>query len=189
MLPTPATSPDPFFTDEPDMQGSKYMGAFLDFTGSGTPQIVAGYSEVSPVSPTSTNPLPNLPPKPYQVAVADTTPGSLPVFGTDLPQYTGSVFLQNAPHTPNLEFSITHFSQLYQMETGQALTSSSVVYIGGQAGSPDPDRISDMFFPERVVHHRASDPADPDPDPNPDADALPTAIPDHLRQSARASNH
>ena len=32
------------FQDFPDFQGSKYMGAFLDFTGSGTPQVVAGFS-------------------------------------------------------------------------------------------------------------------------------------------------
>ncbi len=136
---------DPFFTDDPDMQGSKYMGIVLNFNGSGTPQIVAGYSEVSPVGNSPTNPLPNLPPKPYEVAVAD--PVTLPQFGTALPQFTGSVFLQNSPSTPNLEFSITHFSQLYQMETGKPMTSSSVVYIGAQGGSAAPDFISDTLIP------------------------------------------
>jgi hypothetical protein len=138
---------DPSFVDFPDMQGAKFMGIFLDFTGSGTPQIVAGYSEVSPIGNTPSNPLPNLPPKPYEVAVAD--PSTLPVFGAELPQYTGSVFLQNSPTTPNMEFSITHFSQLYQMETGKPMTSSSEVSIGGQAGTAAPDLINDMFFPQQ----------------------------------------
>ncbi len=148
------TAIDPFFTDDPDMQGSKYMGVFLDFNGSGTPQIVAGYSEVSPLSNTATNPAPNLVPKPYEVAIAD--PTTLPQFGTALPQFTGSVFLQNSPSTPNLEFSITHFSQLYQMETGKPMTSSSVVYVGAQGGSAAPDFISDTLIPGQAFNISAA---------------------------------
>src|SRR5262249_20106937 len=120
------------FTDPPDMGGSKYLGSFIDFTGAGVPQVVAGYSQVRPLGDTPANPAPNNPPKPYEVAVAN--PATLPIFGTELPQFTGSVFLQNSPTTPNLEFSIPHFSQLYQMETGKPLTSSSVIYIGAQGG-------------------------------------------------------
>lgn len=138
---------DPNFQDPPDFQGSKYMGTFLDFTGSGTPQVVAGYSLLSPNSPTSTNPQPT---NPYQVAVAN--PAALPLFGAPLSQFTGSVFLQNAPSSPNLEFSITHFSQLYEEETGKPLTSSSVIYVGGQAGSDLPNGISDTFIPEQAVN-------------------------------------
>ncbi len=108
---------------------------------------------------------PNLPPKPYEVAVAD--PATLPVFGASLPQFTGTVFLQNAPSTPNLEFSITHFSQLYQEETGKPLTSSSDIYIGGQAGSALPNLIGDAFFPEQVVNIGAATLPTPTPTPCP----------------------
>ena len=34
------------------------MGVFLDFTGSGTPQVVAGFSQVSPIPNTPANPQP-----------------------------------------------------------------------------------------------------------------------------------
>ena len=108
-----------------------------------------------------------------------------------MPQYTGTVFLQNSPTTPNLEFSITHFSQLYQMETGKTLTSSSMIYIGGQAGSDLPNGISDAFLPEQVVNIGAA--TLPTPTPHPDADAdpdpMPAPVADHLRQSARAPDH
>lgn len=163
---------DPFFQDPPDMQSSKYMGTFLDFTGSGTPQVVAGFSEVSPIGNTPSNPAPNLPPKPYEVATA--LPATLPVFGTSLPQFTGSVFLQNSPTTPNLEFSVTHFSQLYQMETGKPLTSSSVIYIGGQAGSALPNLISDAFIPEQAVNIGAATLPVPTPTPTPCPPQSPT---------------
>jgi hypothetical protein len=146
----PSLHPYANFQDFLDFEGTEYMGAFLDFTGSGVPQVVAGFSEVSPIGNTPQNPFPNLPPKPYEVAVAN--PTDLPVFGTQLPQFTGTVFTQNSPTTPNLEFSITHFSQLYQMETGKALTSSSVVYIGGQGGSANDIGISDAFFPSQAVN-------------------------------------
>ncbi|MGP0064206.1 MAG: hypothetical protein ACLQGP_11480 [Isosphaeraceae bacterium] len=139
---------DPFFTDDADMQGTKYMGVVLGFNGPNNPQIVAGFSEVSPIGNTPTNPSPNLTPKPYEVA---TTTSNLPVFGTWLTQYTGSVFLQNAPSSPNLEFSITHFSQLYQQETGTPLTSSSVIYVGAQGGSAAPDFISDTSILEQPM--------------------------------------
>ena len=151
---------DPAFQDPPDMQGSKYMGVFLDFTGSGTPQVVAGYSLVSPVAATPTNPQP---PNPYQVAIAN--PADLPDFGTSLPQYTGTVFLQNSTTTPNLEFTITHFSQLYQAETGKTLTSTSNIYVGGQAGSDLPNGISDAFLPEQVVNIGAATQPTPTPTP------------------------
>jgi hypothetical protein len=151
----------PGFVDPADMQDSKFIGTFLDFTGSGIPQIVAGYSAVSPNPPS----LP-FPTNPYQVAVAD--PSNLHDFGTSLPQYTGTVFLQNSTTTPNLEFSISHFSQLYQMETGKPLTSSSVIYVGGQGGSDLPDGITDAFMPEQAVNIGAATlPVSPTPTPTP----------------------
>ncbi len=52
-----------------------------------------------------------------------------------------------SPAHPNLEYSIAHFSQLYQLETGKAMTPNSVVDIGGFAGSLDDIGISDAFFP------------------------------------------
>ncbi len=154
------------FQDFPDFQGSEYMGAFLDFTGSGTPAVVAGFSQTSPIPNTPANPSPNLTPKPYEVAVAD--PANLPNFGTQLPQFTGTVFSQNSPGTPNLEFAITHFSQLYQEESGKALTSSSVVYIGGQGGSANDIGISPAFFPSQGVNIGAATlPVTPTPTPTP----------------------
>ncbi len=146
----PTLHPYMDFKDFTDFQGTAFMGAFLDFTGSGVPQIVAGYSEVSPIAPTPQNPDPTMAPKPYEVAVAD--PTNLPVFGAPLSQFAGTVFAQNSPSSPNLEFSIAHFSQLYQMETGKPLTSSSVVYIGGQGGSANDIGISDAFFPSQAVN-------------------------------------
>src|SRR5271157_5222211 len=43
------------FQDPADFGGTEHMGAFIDFTGSGTAQIVAGYSGV-PTTPTPTDP-------------------------------------------------------------------------------------------------------------------------------------
>jgi hypothetical protein len=164
---------NPAFTDPADMGGSKYLGTFLDFTGAGVPQIVAGYSQVSPLGNTASNPAPNAPPKPYEVAVAN--PAVLPIFGSSLPQFAGSVFLQNSPTSPNLEFSVTHFSQLYQMETGKPLTSSSVIYIGAQGGSEAADNISDAFIPEQAVNIGAVTlPISPTPTPTPCPPQSPT---------------
>src|SRR5262249_29122092 len=56
----------PGFTDFSQMGASDEMAAFLDFTGTGVPQIVAGYSPIAPPA-TPTNPAPI---KPYQVATA-----------------------------------------------------------------------------------------------------------------------
>ncbi len=46
-----------------------------------------------------------------------------------------TVYLANSAAHPNLEFSITNFSQLYLAETGHALTPSSVIGIGAFAGN------------------------------------------------------
>jgi hypothetical protein len=136
----------PGFTEFSQMGGSDEMAAFLDFTGTGVPQIVAGYSPIAPPA-TPTNPAPI---KPYQVATAipnSSNPKGIPTFGPALSNFTGNVYLVQTPDHPSLEFSITHFAQLYQMETGKPLTSTSVIGIGGFAGSLDDIGISDAFFP------------------------------------------
>jgi hypothetical protein len=134
----------PSFEDFPNFGGSEYMGAFLNFTGSGTPQIVAGFSQVAP-PPTPTDPAP---PKHYEVAEA--TP-ILPTFGAELPQFEGGSFLPIAPNGPNLEFSIAHFSQLYQQETGKKLTPGTTIYVGGMGGSANDTGIGEAFFPAAPV--------------------------------------
>ncbi len=136
------TGVSPGFIDFPDFTGSEYMGAILGFTAPNTPQIVAGFSEVSPIPSTPSNPIPA---KPYEVAVAN--PSNLPMFGTELPQFVGGYFLPTSPTAPNMEFTITHFSQLYQQETGKPLTSSSVIYVGTQAGSSNDGGINELSFP------------------------------------------
>jgi hypothetical protein len=115
------------FMDFPVFGGSEYMGAFLDLKGSGYADVVAGYSVNDP-----------RPTKQYQVAQAivnTSGPPTTPFFGTELPQFEGTVFKQNSPATPNLEFSIAHFSQLYLQETGKTLTPNSSIAIGAMGGS------------------------------------------------------
>ena len=77
---------------------------------------MAGYSVNDPRSP-----------KQYQVAQAvvntnapPTTPG---LRHRAAGQFEGNVYKVNSPAHPNLEFSITHFSQLYLQETGKTLTA------------------------------------------------------------------
>ena len=137
------------FQDPPDFGGSEHMGAFIDFTGSGNAQIVAGFSPV-PTTPTASDPSP---PKPYQVAVAiPTGSNSAPLFGTELPQFEGNVYTNNSISHPNLEFSIRDFSELYKQETGQTLNASSVIYVGGFGGSGEDTGIGEAFFPEQPVN-------------------------------------
>ena len=138
-----ALFPPPSYADPINWSGTEYMAAFLDFTGSGTPQVVAGFSPAP-----SGDVL-----KPYQVALAvPTGPNSRPLFGTELPQFEGTVFSNNTFGSPNLEFSIKDFSQLYQAITGQTLTSSSTIYLGADAGSSQDGPTSEAFFPEQPVN-------------------------------------
>lgn len=135
-----AVAPTPF-TDFPDFGGSEHMGAFLDLTGSGYADVVAGYSTTDPRSP-----------KEYQVAQAivnTNAPPSTPDFGTMLPQFTGNVYKVNSPAHPNLEFNIDNFSKLYLQETGKTLTPDSVIGVGAFGGSGDDDGIGEGFFPEQ----------------------------------------
>jgi hypothetical protein len=122
---------DPNFMDFPDFGGSEFLGVSLDFTGSGTPQVVAGFPATAPVGASA---------KTYEVALAGIAPGN---FGTPLPQFVGNVYTVNSPSNPNLEFSITHFSELYQQETGQALTTGSTIEIGGFGGSGSDGNIGE----------------------------------------------
>ena len=133
------------FKDFPDFGGSEFMGVFLDLKGTGFADVVAGYSLDDPRSP-----------KQYQVAqaVVNTSlpPTTLPDFGTELPMFEGNVYKVNSPEHPNLEFSITHFSQLYLAETGQPLTPNTTFKLGAFAGSQDDPGIGEAFFPGQPVN-------------------------------------
>jgi hypothetical protein len=84
-----------------------------------------------------------------------------------LPAFTGNVYLNNSALHPNLEFTIDHFSQLYQSETGTALLPTSSIGIGGFAGSPDTIGVSDAFFPENrfTLSQATVPPSNPVPSP------------------------
>lgn len=131
------------FRDFAMFGGSESMGAFLDLKGSGYADVVAGYAINDPRSP-----------KEYQVsqAVVDRTQlPTVPDFGTQLTNNTGNVYKVNSKAHPDLEFSITHFSQLYLAETGTPLTADSVVRVGAFGGSQDDLGIGEAFFPEAAV--------------------------------------
>jgi hypothetical protein len=150
---------EPSFQDFPDFGGSEFEGAFLDLKGTGYADIVAGYSSTDPRSP-----------KEYQVAnavVNTSLPPSTPGFGTELPGFEGNVYTVNSPAHPSLEFSITHFSQLYQEVTGKALTPQSVIAVGGFGGSANDTGISETFFPEQdlIVSSATPPPLNPPPSP------------------------
>ncbi len=124
------------FKDNPEFGGSETMAVTLDLNGSGTPQIVAGFSS------TDARPV-----KEFQVAVANTAVSTTaPGFGLELPQFEGNVFKDDSAEHPNLEFSIAHFSELYQQETGTALTADSVIKLGAFAGSQEDLGIGEEDF-------------------------------------------
>jgi hypothetical protein len=146
-------SVEPSFQDFPDFGGSEYEGIFLGLTAPGAQDIVAGFASNDARSP-----------KEFQVALATGTPG---VFGTELPQFEGNVYTVNSPSHPSLEFSITHFSQLYQDVTGKALTPQTVINIGAVGGSANDTGISELFFPEQPALISAATPIPPNPPPSP----------------------
>jgi hypothetical protein len=149
------------FQDFPDFGGSEFMGAFLDLKGTGFPDIVAGFSPTDTLSPQA---------KPYQVAQAIDVPGdpnATPGFGTSLPQFAGNVYTVNSSVHPNLEFSIAHFSQLYQAETGKTLTADTSIAIGGFGGSANDTGIGELFFPEQTLTIGAATPPTPPVNPEP----------------------
>jgi hypothetical protein len=133
----------PQFIDFPDLGGSETMGVFLDLKDTGIPDIVAGISDGTGG-------------KLYQVAkaVVNSNPATIPQFGQQLPGNTGFAFLegQTDPAHGAFEYQITHFSQLYQAETGKPLTATSVLGAGAFGNSGDDDGISEAFFPEQTFN-------------------------------------
>ncbi len=166
---------DPLFEELPALEGQDIeMAAFLDLSDAGVPDIVAGFSPTQPPLPPNMSPSPSpnpAAPKPYQVAVAIPDPinpqTGVPTFSTPLTNNTGNVYLANQASHPNLEFSITNFSQLYQAETGHALTPSSVIGIGAFAGSLHDGGISNSYFPENTFTLAQATVTPPNPPPSP----------------------
>jgi hypothetical protein len=146
----------PTFMDAPDFQGSESMGITLNFNanGSGAPQVVAGFPEITPAGATV---------KSYEVALG-TGPEN---FNTPLPQFTGNVYTVNSPANPNLEFSITDFSQLYQEITGQPLTQASTIYIGGFGGSANDGPITEATIGPGAFTLSSATPVSPPVNPQP----------------------
>jgi hypothetical protein len=162
---------EPNFQDNPDMQGTEAMAAFLDLNNDGTPDIVAGFNGANQSIP-----------KPYQVATAiPTVPGAAPTFGTFLPDNTGNFFLASSSNPPsfqqahpNLEMQITNFSKIFQQVTGQALASSSVLSIGGFGGSSNDVGVSESFFP--ASSFQVGQAITPTPTPTPCPPASPPVL-------------
>ena len=145
----------PAFRDFPDLGSSETIAAFLDLRNTGYADVVAGFAFDDPRTP-----------KPYQVAraiVNTNAPPTEPDFGMPLPANTGNFYLVNSSDHPNVEFTISNFSQLYQSITGQALTAESRFSIGAFGGSADDIGISSAFFPQQSV--RLGDLTPPTPVP------------------------
>jgi hypothetical protein len=142
---------DPFFTEYYNLGGTDEMAAYLDLANTGTPDVIAGFSPNAPLPNPPTDPNPQ---KIFEVAnaVPSGNPLGVPAFGTviDNNAFAGNYYLQNSTAHPNFEFSISHFSQLYQMETGKTLTPNSVIGIGATAGSADIGGISDAVIQEET---------------------------------------
>lgn len=159
---------EPGFQEFFGLQGPQQMGAFLDLTGTGTADIVAGFPPFAADSP-----------KLYHVSEALVNSGGIPLFGASLPNNTGNVYLMNSPLHPNLEFSITHFSELYQAETGKTLTKDSVIGIGAFGTSQTDIGISDAFFPEQLIKFGGAIVPPPTPCPPPPPAEPPILINPH----------
>lgn len=129
----------PGVIDFPDLRATEFMAAFLSFRNNNTPDVIAGFPEFLMASQLND-------PKPYEVA--NVQAGSTPpfLFGTALPENTGTVFLQNSPTSPNLEFTIANFSRLYLARTGQTLNPNSMIGIGAQAGSTSNPTLADAII-------------------------------------------
>ena len=161
----------PAFMDPPDMGGTKTYGVFLNFNGSGDPQVVAGFPQAYPAGS---------PFKPFEVALATprdpANPAGFPLFDPNnvFPQYEGTYFLANDPNHPNFEFQIDHFAQLYQQITGNALVSSTPIGIGAFAVNNQDGGISDEFFPSQTVPISNATVPPPTPPPPPVITCSPT---------------
>jgi hypothetical protein len=135
----------PAFQDPPDWGGTKNMGVFLNFNTPGdTAQVAAGFSSDVPADGNA---------KVYQVYLPQSAanPQAVGLGGTVLPQFEGNVYTLNDPNRPNLEFAISHFSQLYQQITGHALTQNTTIYVGGFGGSSQDFTTSKAFIPSQPV--------------------------------------
>ncbi len=136
--------------DPPDFGGSEFMGVYLDFLGTGTAQIVAGFSQTVPSGAAA---------KLFQVATASQAgPNVAPTFVTPLPQFQGNIYTQNDPSHPNMELSIVNFDTLYQTVTGHAIAPTAVFNVGAFAGSSVDGPISEAFFPAQPVLLSAATP-------------------------------
>ncbi len=138
------TAIDPAFMDPPDWGGTKDMGVFLNFTTAGAnAQVAAGFNSVPPADGAV---------KTYQVYIP-LNPGAPQTIqgGTPLPQFEGNVYTVNDPARGNLEFSIAHFSVLYQEITGKTLTPNTTIYVGGFAGSTEDATVTKAFIPSQPV--------------------------------------
>ena len=141
--------------DPADFGGTEYMGVYLDFLGTGTGQIVAGFPQNVPSGQSA---------KIFQVATANQAgPNVAPTFGTPLPQFQGNIYTQNNPAHPNMELSIINFDTLYQQITGAAIQPTAVFNVGAFAGSAQDGPISEAFFPAQPVLLSAATPPTPEP--------------------------
>ena len=125
----PSVPGTPVRRGNPDMQGTKFMYAFLDLNGDGQSDIVAGFPQ-----DLGTNL--NAPAKVYQVALADNTNPAQPRFGPPLDtRFWGNVYLVNDPRHPNLEFQIKNFRELYSgFNNGQLPGPTKSFAVGLTAG-------------------------------------------------------
>ena len=144
-------------SDPADFGGTEFMGIYLDFLGTGTGQIVAGFPQNVPIGQA---------PKLYQVATADQAgPNVAPTFVTPLPQFRGNIYTQNDPNHPNMELSIINFDTLFRSVTGSDIQPTSVFNVGAFAGSAQDGPISEAFFPAQPVLLSAATPPTPPPPP------------------------
>lgn len=133
-------------TDEPGISGSEYMIATIDLSGgtdTANKTIVAGIPQPNLDKTFSSSR--------YVVAQADYQGGPTTLVptqvGPELPGFEGNVYLPfNDPRHPALEFSITHFSQLYLEETGKVLNAQSVIGVGAFGGSGNDGGINEQSF-------------------------------------------
>ncbi len=148
------------FSDFADLGGTEYTGVFLDLSGQGgVPQIVAGIGTG--------------PSKLYQVAQAVNISGVTgrpdTNFGKSLPQFTGRIFINNDPTTPNIEMTIVNFSALYQQVTGQTFSQLSNISVGAYGGSAN-DNATETTLPVQTINAGSfftPTPVCPPPTPSP----------------------
>lgn len=107
------------FQDYADLGADENIGVFIDLNNDGSADIMAG---VRPA--TTLNAL-----KPLVITRADNS-SNPPAFGTDIPGYSGNIYLVNNPDHPGFEFSIKNFKQLAQSQFGITITDDSMLAAG-----------------------------------------------------------